>query len=121
MMRFPIRFDRWYAGLSSVLLLPPRDSYVEVGDEVVVRMGWAFRASFPRAFVVRASLHPGTVISRGVHGFGGRWLVNGSSQGLVMMELAPEQRGRVMGVPVKLRELMVSVEQPEALVDHLKA
>jgi hypothetical protein len=26
-----------------------------------------------------------------------------------------------MGVPVKLRELMVSVEQPEALVDQLKA
>jgi hypothetical protein len=120
-VRFPIRFDRWYAGLSSVLLLPPRDAYVDVGDEIVVRMGWAFRASFPRAFVVRASLHPGTVISPGVHGLSGRWLVNGSSGGLVSLELAPEQRGRVMGVPVKLRELMVSVEQPEVLLDYLNA
>lgn len=120
-MRFPIRFDSWYAGLSSVLLLPPRDAYVDVGDDVVVRMGWAFRASFPRAFVIRASLHPGTVISRGVHGWAGRWLVNGSAQGLVSLELAPEQRARVMGVPVRLRELLVSIEQPEALLDYLNA
>jgi hypothetical protein len=120
-VRFPIRFDRWYAGLSSVLLLPPRDAYIDVGDEITVRMGWAFRASFPRAFVVRAGLHPGTVISRGVHGFSGRWLVNGSAQGLVSLELAPEQRGRVMGVPVKLRELLISVEQPEALLGYLNA
>jgi len=120
-VRFPIRFDRWYAGLSSVLLLPPRDAYVDVGDEIVVRMGWAFRASFPRAFVVRATLHPGTVISRGVHGFGGRWLVNGSSQGLVSLEIAPEQRARLLGMPVRLREVMVSVEQPEALLDYLNA
>lgn len=120
-MRFPIHFDGWYAGLSSVLLLPPRDAYIDVNDDIVVRMGWAFRASFPRAFVVRARLHPGRVISRGVHGFAGRWLVNGSSQGLVSLELAPEQRGHVMGVPVRLRELMISVEQPEALLDYLNA
>lgn len=120
-MRFPIHFDRWYAGLSSVLLLPPSAAYIDVSEDIVVRMGWAFRASFPRAFVVRASLHPGSVISRGVHGFGGRWLVNGSSQGLVALELAPEQRGRVLGVPMRLRELLVSVEQPEALIDYLNS
>lgn len=119
--RFPISFERWYAALSSALLLPPSNAYVEVqGDEVECRMGWAFRARFPRSAVAgveRSRLYP---LSRGVHGLAGRWLVNGSGDGILRVELHPVQRARVLGVPVRLRELFVSVEDPEGLAARLR-
>jgi len=48
-----------------------------------------------------------------VHGFAGRWLVNGSGRGILTLDLKPAQRGYVMGFPVRLRELQVSLERPE--------
>jgi len=114
--RFPLRFDAWYAVLSRVLLLPPADSYVELDSrEVRVRMSWAFRSCFPKAAVVSVTEAQGQPLSRGVHGFAGRWLVNGSGEGILTIDLAPEQRGYVMGFPVRLRQLMVSVTDPQAL------
>ena len=118
--RFPIRFDRWYAVLSSALFLPPASSYVEVsGNEVLVRMSWAFRARFPRSAVGSVREMESRPLSRGVHGFAGRWLVNGSGEGLLTIDLAIPQRGYVMGFPVSLRQLMVSVEEPALLAAAL--
>jgi hypothetical protein len=118
--RFIIQFDPWYRILSSTLFLPPAGSYVEVNDqEVRVQMGWAFRTRFPRSAVTRAEethTHP---LSRGVHGFAGRWLVNGSGRGIVSISLTPTQRGYVMGFPIRLRQLMVSVTEPSALIERL--
>lgn len=115
-LRFPIRFESWYAALSSLLLLPPSKAYVQLeGDEVEVRMGWAFGARFPRASVASVATLDWRPLSRGVHGFGGRWLVNGAGAPLMSLALSPEQRGRVMGVPVRLRELMLSVDDSAAL------
>ena len=55
-MRFPITFESWYRVLSTVLGLPPSSAYVEVeGDDVAVRMGWAFRSRFPRTAVASAA------------------------------------------------------------------
>jgi hypothetical protein len=120
--RIPIRFERWYALLSSALLLFPSDSYVEIReDEVECRMGWAFRARFPRSAVSGAKRLARWPLSRGVHGFSGRWLVNGSGDGILSVELEPVQRCRVLGVPVKLRELLVSVDDPEALAERLRS
>jgi hypothetical protein len=119
--RFPIRFDTWYKSLSSILLLPPSSAYVEVSsEEVYVRMGWAFRSHFPRSAVNSATEIYRRLLSRGVHGFGGRWLVNGSGRGIVSIHLVPIQRGYVMGFPVRLRELMVSVTEPAALTIALR-
>jgi hypothetical protein len=119
--RFPIRFDRWYAVLSSACLLPSSQSFIDVGAaEVVVRMGWGFRASFPRSAVAGAAPLGRRPISRGVHGFFGRWLVNGSGDGVVSVEIAPPQRAWVMGFPVRLRQLMVSVEDPAAFIDAVR-
>jgi hypothetical protein len=120
--RFPIRFDQWFSALSSALGLPRSSSYVEVdGDQVTVRMGWAFRSRFPRAAVdstAESDLNP---ISRGVHGFFGRWLVNGSGQGILTINLTPHQRGYVAGFPVRLRQLLVSMEEPQKLAATLKS
>jgi hypothetical protein len=118
--RFPIQFDAWYAKLSSALFLPPSSSYVEVDEiEVVVQMGWAFRSRFPRSAVSSATKMNGQPLSRGVHGFGGQWIVNGSGRGILTIDLTPVQRGYVLGFPVRLRQLMVSVVEPEALVTTL--
>lgn len=118
--RFPIRFDTWYRGLSTLLLLSPADSYVEVDSgQVAARMAWGFRARFPVSAVVGAAeVHLATV-SRGVHGLFGRWLVNGSGNGLVSLDLQPAQRGWVMGFPVSLKQLVVSVEDPAGLLKAL--
>lgn len=51
-------------------------------------------------------------ISRGVHGWAGRWLVTGSGDGIVNIILEPTQRAYVMGFPVRLRNLLISVEDP---------
>ena len=83
-------------------------------------MGWAFRSRFPRSAVASTSPLDIRPLSRGVHGFGGRWLVNGSGRGILSIQLNPVQRAYLMGVPVRLRELLVSVTERPALAAALK-
>ena len=118
--RFPILFDDWYRVVSAAVFLRPSSAYVIVnGDDVEVRMGWAFRSRFPRAAVASATETHRKVFSRGVHGFAGRWLVNGSGHGLLTLEMASRQRAYVMGFPVRLRMLIVSVAEPAVLAAAL--
>ncbi len=120
-VRFPIRFDTWYRPLSWSVLIPPAQSYLDVFDDhVEVKMAWAFRASFPRSAVRSTSVQKTSPISRGVHGFDGRWLVNGAGDRVLAIDLDPAQRGRVMGIGVSLRQLMVSVDDPAALAAALQ-
>lgn len=84
-------------------------------------MGWGFRATFPLRAVVSTRVVAQRPISRGVHGFAGRWLVNGSGDGILEIHLDPTQRGYVLGFPVRLRRLMVSVADPMSLGSMLNA
>ena len=119
--RFPISFDRWYGVFSSVIGLPPSTAYVELdGIQVKVQMGWAFRSCFPRSAVAATSDLDIRPLSRGVPGFGGRWLVNGSGRGILSIHLNPIQRAYLLGVPVRLRELLVSVAEWPALAAALR-
>ena len=119
-MRYPITFEPWYRWLSTVLGLPPSSAYVEIeGDNVEVRMGWAFRARFRRSDVASAAPVDMRTISRGVHGFAGRWLVNGAGRNILKIELRPEQNARMMGIPIGLRELLVSDRDPAELAKAL--
>jgi hypothetical protein len=119
--RFPISFDWWYAKLSTILGLLPSASYVDAGREAIeVRMSWAFRCRFPRAAILSVSVLDWHPVSRGVHGWAGRWLVNGSGHGIVSIWLKPAQRARVLGFPVRLRELRVSVTDGAALAASLE-
>ena len=68
---------------------------------------------------VGASLDDGFVGGIGVHGWRGRWLVNGAANGLVAVEIDPPACARVLGVPVRLRYVRVSVQDPDALVAAL--
>jgi hypothetical protein len=100
--------------------MSPADSAVVVDDVAVeCRAGWAFRMRAPRASVVGAVLDDRRVLSWGVHGWWGRWLVNGSSAGIVRIDLDPPVRASTLRFPIRVRELRVSVEDPEGLVAAL--
>ena len=88
-------------------------------DRLRVRMGWMFRADVPLASVAGAAPHSGMGGGIGVHGARGVWLVNGGIKGIVRIFVDPPAQARVLGVPVKLKELQVSVESPEELLDAL--
>jgi hypothetical protein len=120
-VRFPIRFTGLNRAMV-VLGLTRRRSYVDVTPtDLWVRMGWAFRATLPRRSVRSVSDDHARVWGWGVHGWRGEWLVNGSSSGIVRLELDPPGRARVIGFPVRLRRLRVAVEDPAGLRAALDA
>jgi hypothetical protein len=118
-LRFPIRFT----GVNHLMALAgmaPSRCYVEVDDsDLRVRMGPWFELDAPRDLVRGAELDTGRVFGWGVHGWRDQWLVNGSSSGLVRIELAPSVRGWLAMVPLRVRVLRVSVEDPDGLVEVL--
>jgi hypothetical protein len=117
--RFPILFTGLNRAMG-VLGLSPSRSWVEVGDDQLrVRMSWAFSLDAPLVNVRDAGPDSGRVGGWGVHGWRGRWLVNGSSSGLVRVDLCPPARGRMGPVPISVRQLRVSVEDPDGLVAAL--
>jgi hypothetical protein len=106
--------------LLSVLGMGPHFSSVELRPDVLrVRMGWWFKADVPVGSIAGVSRHKGLVGGIGVHGGRGRWLVKGGIRGIVTIDIDPAGRGRVMGVPVKLRTLYVGVKAPEELMAAL--
>ena len=120
-MEFSFRYDLFSRILLSPMGLGPRWSRVVVTDDTVtVRMGWGFRASFPRSAVAAVERLDRLVISRGVHGWRGSWLVNGAGRPLTEIKLAPRQRARVIGVPVRLTRLLLSVTEPDRLAEALR-
>jgi hypothetical protein len=107
---------RW---LLSVMGMGPRFSRIELTDDsLVVRMGWAFRATVARSAITGVQGASGLVGGIGVHGWRGRWLVNGAASGLVTLTIDPPGRAYMM-VPVQLRQLTMSLEDPDAFIDAL--
>lgn len=108
--------------LLSALGMGPAFSHAELSDERLrIRMGWAFSADLPRSAIVTGARSEGPVGGIGVHGWRGAWLVNGAATGLVTISFDPAQRARVMGLPVALRTLRLSLEDPDALIALLGA
>jgi hypothetical protein len=121
----PTRYPISFGALKPLLLvmgLWPSNSYLDVDEtQVKAKMGWAFRATFPRASIVSVHDYTGMPGGIGVHGFGGRWLVNGAASGIVTLDIEPTGRAYVMGIPVKLRRLSVSLEEPDRLIAEVSA
>jgi hypothetical protein len=118
--RFDIVHRGPYRGLATAL--GARSAAIEVGAErILVTYGPWFRADVPRDSVAGAVRDDGRTISRGVHGWGGRWLVNGAGVDLVRISFEPEQRAHTIGIRVRLRELIVNVADPDALMTALGA
>ena len=119
MIRIPIRYGNPWRWILPFLLLPARSAYLRIdGDVVKVRMSWAFRTKFSRSDVIEVAKHR-PVLSIGAHGWNGRWLVNGAHRPIAIIRLAEPAPGRVMGFPVKVRELWVSVDNRDVLRELL--
>ena len=119
MARFPIRFTGANHAMGMVGMTPSR-CYVEVDDEHVrVRMGMWFELDTERSVVHSAAADHERVLGWGVHGWRDRWLVNGSSSGIVRLTLAPSARAWMGPVPLRVRVLRVSVEDPDGLIAAL--
>lgn len=117
--RLPLRFGRlrpllWALGQT------PHSSFVEVGDDAVgIRAGLWFSASVPRSSVLSVARAPDRPWSIGVHARGqGRWIVNGAASPIALVRIAPPAPARMLGLPIRLRELEVGVD-PESLAGAL--
>jgi hypothetical protein len=119
----PISFNPAMRLLLTILLAGPGLCRVAVSEEQLeVRMGlggWAFAARIPRSSIVAAEPVTRRVLAWGAHGWRGRWLVNGSSDGLVQLTIEPRAAAHCLFVPLRLRQLTLSLEDPRRLVDAL--
>ena len=115
---FAIRYDPVLRPLFAALGMGPSASRIFVtADELHVEMGWAFRGHVPLSCVVSARTEQiPLVLGIGVHGWGGRWAVNGSRAGGVRLDIDPPAPARVCGVPVRLRTLWVSLAEPDDFI-----
>jgi hypothetical protein len=118
--RFPIRFGRFNAALMTLFGMAPNRSFIEVtDDEVLVRMGWAFSATLPRSSIADIRRRGYVWWAFGVHSLGwttSRWVVNGSGHGMVEVVLDPPARGRTLGKSIQLREIWLSLDDPDEFV-----
>ena len=120
--RFPIRTNSVNRLLFRVLLIMPSSSWVELASDTVrVRLGWAFSARIPRRLVTGAGPGKPPIIkfTAGAHGWARRWLVNGAPDRIVTVDLSESVRAFVAGFPVRLKELSVSLDDPEGFLAAL--
>jgi len=96
-------------------------SHIRVtNSEIQIAMGWAFNARIPH-IRVRSIAKDGDLVSGiGVHGFGSRWLVNGSTKHIVRLELEGVP-ARVCGFPLTLRTLRLGVHEEEEVIAAVRA
>ncbi|MGI8984365.1 MAG: hypothetical protein ACR2HM_07520 [Acidimicrobiales bacterium] len=117
--RFPIRFGMFRHGLIALGAGPKRSGVWIDGERMRVRLGPAFTANVALASVKKVGPDHQMVTGIGAHGWRGNWLVNGAASDIVRVELDPAGQARVLGFPVKLRVLRVSMESPEAFMAAL--
>lgn len=119
--RFDIRYDPVLRPLLIACGVGPGTSHVTVtADELHAVMGWAFRGRIARSAVVDARpARPPLILGIGVHGWSGRWAVNGSRAGTVRLDVDPPARAHVCGVPVRLRTLWLSLTDPDGFLAAL--
>ena len=123
--QFQLSYNPLTKVILSCLLAGPRRSRVTVDDHrLVVTMGaggWLFHTTVPRSYITAAEPVRGPAWGWGAHGWRGRWLINGSSSGLVRLTINPDARGRCIGVPTRVRALTISLERPDEFVSAVNA
>lgn len=116
--QFSISYTSFNRKLLKVFGMGPNKSSVAVTEtDVRVRMGWGFDGTIPRNLIVsatRAEKPAGK--GWGVHGWAGSWVVNGSDEGIVKLTIDPPVHARMIIFAVKLRELYVSLDDPEGFL-----
>ena len=114
MTTFEFRYDRWCGWILGLFGSGRRFSRVVVDDASIdVRLGIAFRGRVDRSAVTGIRPWHGRVLGWGAHGWRGKWLVNGSSKDIVVLDVEPPGAALVLGFPVSVRELALSLEDPD--------
>ncbi len=120
-LRFAMAYDKLVL-LQTIFGGGPRTSGAEVdGDQVRFRMGAVFSLAVPRSSI-RSALRSQAQVggTRGVHGGAGRWLVNGSADGLVEVRLDPPGRTRprlaTFFRPARVEILTLSLVDPDGFI-----
>lgn len=117
---FTISYARGLLPLLRPVGMGPRHTKITLDDaELHVRMGWAFRAVVPRASIRSVNRDTAPVTGWGVHGWRGTWLVNGSSRGVVRIDIEPPTTARMLGITVQLHTLRLSLTDPAAFITAL--
>jgi hypothetical protein len=116
--RYAIRVDPAFRFLFTILGAWATSDYVEVGTTTVrIRLGWLFHATIARSAITDVRHHADMHGGWGAHGWRRRWLVNGSSKGIIQLELSPRQPARLLGVwPISLDTVSVSLVEPEGFL-----
>lgn len=117
--RFGISYLPALRWLFVVFGMGPRVSRVELTDDQLrVRMGWWWVGHAPRSSVRSATrLNRPIWYAIGIHvGWRSTWLVNGSPNGIVLLEFEPRPRMRFAGLPVHPRRLAISLEDPDGFL-----
>jgi hypothetical protein len=118
--RFSIRYTPVKGFVLRLFLNLRRWSYVEVGPRAVrVRMSYGFSLVTTRGNVESVSRVAPVPITAGAHGWRGHWLVNGANEPIVSITLRVAGRARVLGFPVRVNQVLVSIDEPEALIAAL--
>ena len=118
--RFHISYARWFAAMSTRVpgAAPCSEAYVDVADDLIVRMGDSFELRAPLSSVANVEPFPGRVKGWGVHGADGVWLVNGSRRGIVRLTFDPAAQATMRSGPlagqVDVHDLRVSLDEPDA-------
>lgn len=112
---------RPHAAVRLLLLVTFVRPRIEVSrSALLVSLGWSFRVAVPRAAITAVDSVPWRRHSVGAHGWRGRWLVNTTPGPLVRIRIDPATTGRALGVPVRIRELTLSVDDVAALLTDLR-
>ena len=115
MKRIQIRYTRPWSWLLTILGAPPRWSDIRIKNgRARVRMSFMFRAKFDVRDVQSVDPYR-PCVSIGAHGWSGRWLVNGAHRPIARVLLSKPAPAFILGFPVALRELLVSVDDVGAL------
>jgi hypothetical protein len=117
-------YYRWSLPMT-MLAMGPSVSKIDVTDgNLTVTMGWGFRMRAPVAEVesIRREEKPiPWTFGIGVHGWAREWAVNASRRNHVVIAFKSPQRARVIGFPVRVSTLHLSVARPEELISALAA
>jgi hypothetical protein len=121
-MQTELRFDRWYIPLAVSVGLGPKRSALRIeSGNLHVKMGWAFTADIPLTSIRNAEATNKRAYTAGVHFGFGRWLVNGSTKGLVALTIDPPVQAKMWRKSVTVSELWLSVTDPDAFVAACQA
>ena len=91
------------------------------GDVLAVKMGWFwFRATIPLRSIAHARRSANAWFSIGIHTDMMRgWIVNGSPFGMVHLAIEPPANGRFVGLPIKVGNLWLSLQDPDPFLRAL--